>query len=98
VVVEPRADVATTISLPASATAGTVVTATITWTNNGTSTAANVTGSVVIGTAGGVITTASYTTLTLAVGTSVSQTLTFTVPRAWPAAPARSRPPRRTRT
>ena len=80
VVVDPRADVATTIQLPASATAGSVVTATIIWTNNGTSTAANVTGSVVIGTAGGVITTASFNTLTLAVGASVSQTVTFTVP------------------
>ena len=80
VTVDPRADVATTILLPAGATAGTVVTATITWINNGTSTAANVTGSVVIGTAGGVITTASFNTPTLAVGASVSQTVTFTVP------------------
>jgi hypothetical protein len=38
--------------LPANATAGSVVSGTVSYTNNGTSTAANVTGSVVVGTAG----------------------------------------------
>jgi hypothetical protein len=45
--------------LPANATAGSVVTGTVSYTNNGTSTAANVTGSVVVGTAGGTITTSN---------------------------------------
>jgi uncharacterized repeat protein (TIGR01451 family) len=54
VTVAPLADVATVVTLPANATAGTVVTGTVSYSNNGTSTAANVTGSVVVGTAGGV--------------------------------------------
>jgi hypothetical protein len=46
VTVAPLADVATVVTLPANATAGTVVTGTVSYSNNGTSTAANVTGSV----------------------------------------------------
>ncbi|MGE3349215.1 MAG: hypothetical protein AB7I35_17435, partial [Ramlibacter sp.] len=84
VTVAPLADVATVISLPANGTAGSVVTATITYTNNGTSTAANVTGSVVIGTAGGTITTGGTTTVSLVPGASVQLTVTFTVPSIGP--------------
>ena len=40
----PEADVSTTVALPASATAGVIVTATVTFANLGTSTAAEVTG------------------------------------------------------
>jgi uncharacterized repeat protein (TIGR01451 family) len=83
VTVAPLADVATVVSLPANATAGSVVTGTVSYTNNGTSTAANVTGSVVVGTAGGTITTSNTgntTTLSLVPGASIQLTFTFTVP------------------
>ncbi|RYX96494.1 MAG: DUF11 domain-containing protein [Comamonadaceae bacterium] len=84
VTVTPSADLATVVDLPANGVAGTVVTATVTYTNNGTSTAANVTGSVVIGTVGGTIVTLPYTTVTLVPGASVVQTVTFTVPATGP--------------
>ncbi len=80
VTITASADVATLVDLPGTGIAGTNVTATVTFTNNGTSTAANVTGSVVIGTTGGTITTASYTLGNLNPGQSVTQTVTFTVP------------------
>ena len=82
VTVAPLADVATVVTLPANATAGTVVSGTVSYSNNGTSTAANVTGSVVVGTAGGAISTsgANTTTLSLAPGASIQLTFTFTMP------------------
>ena len=85
VTVTASADVATVVDLPANGVAGTTVTATVTFTNNGTSTAANVTGSVVIGTSGGVITsTVVYTAGTLAPGASVTSTVVFLVPSSGP--------------
>ncbi|MGE0332608.1 MAG: hypothetical protein AB7P37_18170, partial [Ramlibacter sp.] len=80
VTIVPLADVLTTISLPASATAGQTVVATVTFANLGTSTAANVTGTVVIGTSGGSVTATSYTFTTLGVGQTETRTITFTVP------------------
>ncbi|MDO9404672.1 MAG: CARDB domain-containing protein, partial [Polaromonas sp.] len=74
------ADVATTIALPASPVAGTIVTATLTFTNNGPSTAANVTGTAVLGTAGGTISTTPFPIGTLTPGQSLTRTVTFTVP------------------
>jgi uncharacterized repeat protein (TIGR01451 family) len=82
VTVAPLADVATVVTLPANATAGTVVTGTVSYSNNGTSTAANVTGSVVVGTAGGVITTSgtgNTNVLTLTPGQTITLSFTFTM-------------------
>jgi hypothetical protein len=77
--------VATVISLPGNATAGTVVTATITFANNGTSTAANVTGSAVIGTSGGTITTTGVIAIgSLPPGSSTTVLVTFTGPALGP--------------
>jgi hypothetical protein len=85
VTVAPLADVATVVSLPANATAGSVVTGTVSYSNNGTSTAANVTGSVVVGTAGGTITTSNTgntsDTEPGARGNRSTLTFTFTVRR-----------------
>jgi hypothetical protein len=62
-----------------------VVTGTVSYSNNGTSTAANVTGSVVVGTAGGTITTSNTgntsDTEPGARGTRSTLTFTFTVRR-----------------
>jgi hypothetical protein len=59
------------------------VSGTVSYTNNGTSTAANVTGSVVVGTAGGTITTSNTgntSGISLTPGQSITLTFTFTAP------------------
>ncbi|RZJ24159.1 MAG: DUF11 domain-containing protein, partial [Haliea sp.] len=80
ITVDPRSDVRTTIELPATATAGTVVTATVTFSNIGVSTAGNVAGTAVLGTTGGTISTGNFPIGSLTPGQSTQRTITLTVP------------------
>ncbi|MGY8905512.1 MAG: beta strand repeat-containing protein [Burkholderiales bacterium] len=81
ITIDPRADLRAVIAFPANATVGATITATVTYVNLGTSTAANVTQSVVIGTTGGTVTaTGPISVGSIAPLGTVVYTISFVVP------------------